>query len=145
VTARPDLTATVQPVMNVTPLVDVVLVLLIIFMVVAPRLEHDVPIELPGVAHPDPVPAMGDDPLKVTVAATGDLWIDGTRYDEGGAIAVLQAAHEADPQRRLAVRGDERASYRQIRALCALAQKIGFPGVALLVGERHHHHDEHEA
>jgi biopolymer transport protein ExbD/biopolymer transport protein TolR len=142
VTAKPDLTATVQPVMNVTPLVDVVLVLLIIFMVVAPRLEHDVPVELPGVAHTDPVAATGSDALKVTVAATGDLWIDGRRYDEPDALAALQAAHEADPQRRLAVRGDERASYGRIRALCALAQKIGFPGVALLVGERHHHHDD---
>jgi biopolymer transport protein ExbD/biopolymer transport protein TolR len=144
VTSRPDLTATVQPVMNVTPLVDVVLVLLIIFMVVAPRLAQDVPVELPGVMHTDPVSAAGDDALTVTIAATGDVWIEGTRHDESGALAALQAVHEADPQRRLAVRGDERASYRQIRALCALAQKIGFPGVALLVGERHHHHDEHE-
>ena len=142
-TSRPDLTATVQPVMNVTPLVDVVLVLLIIFMVVAPRLAQDVPVELPGVMHTDPVPAAGEGALTVTVAATGDVWLQGTRYDEPGALAVLQAAHEADPQRRLAVRGDARASYRQIRSLCALAQKIGFPGVALLVGERHHHHDEH--
>jgi biopolymer transport protein TolR len=144
-TVKPDITATVQPVMNVTPLVDVVLVLLIIFMVVAPRLDQDVPVELPGVMHTDPVSAAGDGALTVTVAATGDVWIHGARYDEPGALALLQAAHEADPQRRLAVRGDERASYRQIRSLCALAQRIGFPGVALLVGERHHHHAEHEA
>jgi biopolymer transport protein TolR len=139
VTNRPDPTASVQPDMNVTPLVDVVLVLLIIFMVVAPRLEHDVPVDLPGVVHPDPVAAAGSEALKITVAATGELWIDGQRYDEHGALAVLQAAHEADPQRRLAIRGDERLTYGQVRAVCAQAQKIGFPGVALLVGERHHH------
>jgi biopolymer transport protein TolR len=139
VTGKPDLTASVQPDMNVTPLVDVVLVLLIIFMVVAPRLEHDVPVNLPGVVNPDPVVAAGNDALKVTVAATGDVWIDGQRHDESGAIAALQAAHAADPRRRLAIRGDERSTYGQVRTVCAQAQKIGFPGVALLVGERHHH------
>jgi biopolymer transport protein TolR len=139
VTGKPDLTASVQPDMNVTPLVDVVLVLLIIFMVVAPRLEHDVPVNLPGVVNPDPVAAAGDNALKVTVAANGDVWIDGQRYDDGDATAALQAAHAADPQRRLAIRGDERLTYGQVRAVCAEAQRIGFPGVALLVGERHHH------
>ena len=138
-TGKTDLTASVQPDMNVTPLVDVVLVLLIIFMVVAPRLEHDVPVNLPGVVNPDPVAAAGEDALKVTVAATGEVWIDGQRYDESGALAALQAAHAADPQRRLAIRGDERLTYGQVRAVCAQAQRIGFPGVALLVGERHRH------
>jgi biopolymer transport protein TolR len=139
VTSKPDLTASVQPDMNVTPLVDVVLVLLIIFMVVAPRLEHDVPVNLPGVVNPDPVAAAGSDALKVTVAANGEVWIDGQRHDESGALAALQAVHAADPQRRLAIRGDERLTYGQVRAVCAQAEKIGFPGVALLVGERHHH------
>jgi biopolymer transport protein TolR len=139
VTSKADLTASVQPDMNVTPLVDVVLVLLIIFMVVAPRLEHDVPVNLPGVINPDPVAAAGDDALKVTVAEPGEVWIDGQRYDERGTLAALQAAHAADPQRRLAIRGDERLTYGQVRAVCAQAQKIGFPGVALLVGERHRH------
>jgi biopolymer transport protein ExbD/biopolymer transport protein TolR len=139
VTGKPDLTDSVRPDMNVTPLVDVVLVLLIIFMVVAPRLEHDVPVNLPGVVNPDPVAAAGSDALKLTVAATGELWIDGQRYDEDGALAALQAVHAADPQRRLAIRGDERLTYGQVRAVCAQAQKIGFPGVALLVGERHRH------
>jgi biopolymer transport protein TolR len=139
VTTRPDPSAPVQPDMNVTPLVDVVLVLLIIFVLVTPRLEHDVPVNLPGVVNPDPVAAAGNDALKVTVAATGELWIDGQRYDEGGALAALQAVHAADPQRRLAIRGDERLTYGQVRAVCAQARKIGFPGVALLVGERHRH------
>ena len=138
-TSRIDPTRPVQPDMNVTPLVDVVLVLLIIFMMVAPRLEHDVPVNLPGVTNPDPVAAAGKDALQVTVAASGDVWIDGQRYDTDGALAVLQAAHVADPQRRVSIRGDERLTFGAIRGVCAGAQRIGFPGVALLVGERHHH------
>jgi biopolymer transport protein ExbD/biopolymer transport protein TolR len=145
VSGKPDLTASVQPDMNVTPLVDVVLVLLIIFMVVAPRLEQDVPVNLPGVVNPDPVAAAGEDALKVTVAATGEVWIDDRRTDPEGVVAALQAAHAADPERRLEVRGDERLRYGQVRAVCAEAQKIGFPGVALLVGERHRRHDAGDA
>src|SRR5262249_56172928 len=126
--------------MNVTPLVDVVLVLLIIFMMVAPRLEHDVPVNLPGVMNPDPVPAAGKDALQVTVTASGEIWIDSQRYDADGALEVLQAAHVADPQRRLTIRGDERLTFGAIRAVCAGAQKIGFPRVALLLPHPHPHH-----
>jgi biopolymer transport protein TolR len=141
VTRISDLGSAVQPDMNVTPLVDVVLVLLIIFMVVAPRLEHDVTVNLPGVLNPDPMNAAGNGPLTVTVDATGALWMDGQRYDEPDAVTALQVAHAADPQRRLSIRGDERLTYGQVRTVCAAAQKIGFPGVALFVGERHHHRD----
>jgi biopolymer transport protein ExbD/biopolymer transport protein TolR len=139
VTPQPGIEPPVQPDINVTPLVDVVLVLLIIFMVVAPRLEHDVPVNLPGVVNPDPEGAGGTDPLKVTLAATGQIFIDGEPYDLDAAQAVLQEAHVADPLRRLELRGDESLAYGQVRALCARARKIGFPGVALLVGEQHRH------
>jgi biopolymer transport protein ExbD len=125
--------------MNVTPLVDVVLVLLIIFMIVAPRLEQDIPVNLPGVVNPDPEGAGGNDPLKVTLARTGQLYIDGQLYERDAAFDTLQAAHAEDPLRRLVVRGDESLTYGQVRAICARAQKIGFPGLALVVGERHRH------
>ena len=74
--------------MNVTPLVDVVLVLLIIFMVVAPRLNQDIQVELPGIFNPDP-DAKAIDPLKVTVAKAGEFWINEQQYDLDGAMQVL--------------------------------------------------------
>ena len=129
----------VQPDMNVTPLVDVVLVLLIIFMVVAPRLEQDIPVNLPGVVNPDSEGAAGSEPLKVTLARTGQLYIDSQPYELEAALDILQGAHAADPLRRLVVRGDESLTYGQVRAVCARAQKLGFPGLALVVGERHRH------
>jgi biopolymer transport protein ExbD/biopolymer transport protein TolR len=125
--------------MNVTPLVDVVLVLLIIFMVVAPRLEHDIPVNLPGVVNPDPEGAAGNDPLKITVDRSGQIYIDGEPHELDAALDLLQAAHAVDPLRRLVVRGDQSLTYGQVRAVCARAQKLGFPGVALVVGERHRH------
>jgi len=127
----------VAPEMNVTPLVDVVLVLLIIFMVVAPRLERDVPVNLPGVFNTDPQSAAGENPLEVTVARTGDLYIEGRTYALDDAATTLQAAHQSEPLRRLALRADENLPYGRMREVCDRVQKIGFPGIALMVGERH--------
>ena len=129
--------AALRPDMNVTPLVDVVLVLLIIFMVVAPRLDQDVQVELPGVFNPDPDVDVDTEPLKVTVAKAGEYYIDSQRYDLDGAIERLGAAHASDPLRRLVLRGDARLTYGQVRELFARSQQVGFPGIALMVGERH--------
>lgn len=131
-----DITPLVQPEMNVTPLVDVVLVLLIVFMVIAPQLQHDVPVALPGVVHPDASSAAGSEALQVSLTAAGEVYVEGQRYAREQLTSVLQAAHAADPLRRMAVRADERVIYNEVRTLCADAQKIGFPGVALMVGER---------
>jgi biopolymer transport protein TolR len=129
----------VRPDMNVTPLVDVVLVLLIIFMVVAPRLEQDVQVKLPGIFNPDPdVDAMAS-ALKVTIARPGEYFIENQRYDLDDAIDRLSAAHAADPLRRLILRADQDLQYGDVREIFARAQKVGFPGMALMVGEKHRH------
>jgi biopolymer transport protein ExbD len=123
--------------MNVTPLVDVVLVLLIIFMVVAPRLEQDVQVDLPGVFNPDPEVDVNADPLKVTVAKAGEYWIDEQKFDLDAAIDHLAGEHALNPMRRLILRADARLEYRDVRDLFNRAQGVGFPGMALMVGERH--------
>jgi biopolymer transport protein TolR len=125
-----------RPEMNVTPLVDVVLVLLIIFMVVAPRLDQDVQVELPGIFNPDPDVEASADPLKVSVAKVGEYYIDEHKYDLDGAITELGAKHAADPLRRLVLRADARLKYGDVRELLNRSQQVGFPGVALMVGER---------
>jgi biopolymer transport protein ExbD/biopolymer transport protein TolR len=122
--------------MNVTPLVDVVLVLLIIFMVVAPRLEQDVEVELPGIFNPDPEVDATAEPIKVTVARSGEYYIDDQKHDLEGAIEFLHTVHEADPFRRLVLRADARLTYGQVRDIFARSQQVGFPGIALMVGER---------
>jgi biopolymer transport protein ExbD/biopolymer transport protein TolR len=134
----------VRPEMNVTPLVDVVLVLLIIFMVVAPRLEQDVQVELPSIFNADPDTEGTTNPVKVTVTRNGEYYIDNKAYGIDEAIDVLSGEHAADPLRRLILRGDEGLRYGQVRELFARAQKVGFPGIALMVGERHRH-TEHVA
>jgi len=123
----------------VTPFVDVVLVLLIIFMVVAPRLEQDVQVDLPSIFNADPDTEGATNPVKVTVTRSGEFYIDSKRYGLDDAIEVLSNEHAADPLRRLVLRGDEGLLYGEVRELFARAQKVGFPGIALMVGERHRH------
>jgi biopolymer transport protein ExbD/biopolymer transport protein TolR len=122
--------------MNVTPLVDVVLVLLIIFMVVAPRMDQDVQVDLPGIFNPDPEVETSLDPLKVTVARTGEYYINDQKYGLDDAIEVLSSEHAAEPLRRLVLRADAKLSYGQMRDLFSRSQKVGFPGIALMVGEK---------
>jgi biopolymer transport protein TolR len=129
--------AALRPEMNVTPLVDVVLVLLIIFMVVAPRLDQDVQVELPGIFNPDPEVDVQAEPLKVSVAKNGEYWIDEKKFDLDGAIDFLETAHAGDPFRRLLLRADAGLTYGQVRDIFARSQKVGFPGIGLMVGERH--------
>jgi biopolymer transport protein ExbD/biopolymer transport protein TolR len=126
----------IRPEMNVTPLVDVVLVLLIIFMVVAPRMEQDVQVDLPGIFNPDPEMETSLDPLKVTVARTGEYYINDQKYGLEDAIEVLSSEHATEPLRRLVLRADAKLAYGQVRELFARSQKVGFPGVALMVGEK---------
>src|SRR5689334_24368258 len=122
--------------MNVTPLVDVVLVLLIIFMVVAPRLDQEVQVNVPGIFNPDPDVDASVEPLKVSVAKAGEYWIDEKKYDLDGAIEALGAAHAADPERRLVLRADAALKYGDVRQIFGRSQQVGFPGIALMVGER---------
>ena len=136
-TALRKRTGAVTPDMNVTPLVDVVLVLLIIFMVVAPRLEQDVEVELPGIYNPDPETKQSADPLKVTVKTAGEYYIESQKYDLDGAMEHLTMVRANDPYRRLVLRADSRLTYGNVREIFGRIQELGFPGVGLMVGERH--------
>jgi biopolymer transport protein TolR len=126
----------VQPDMNVTPLVDVVLVLLIIFMVVAPQLQRDVQVNLPGIFNPDPDVEANVDALKVTMNAPGQFHVDDDQYDLEGVIQFLSDQHQRDPLRRLVLRADSGLKYGQIREFMARSQQIGFPGLNFMVGEK---------
>ena len=127
----------IPPDITVTPLVDVVLVLLIIFMVVAPRMDQDVPVDLPGIFNPDPEVETSMDPVKLSVAKAGEYFIDEQQYDLEGAIAALAAEHAAEPMRRLVLRADAKLTYKDVREILARSQQVGFPGMSLMVGERH--------
>jgi biopolymer transport protein ExbD len=128
-----------QPVMNVTPLVDVVLVLLIIFMVVIPAMEKGVAIELPTIVHVDEDAKGRTDPVVLSLTADGVYYVDEERVSRDELREKLREIHERDVMRRLVLRGDRGVKYVRARELFAVCQEIGFPGVSLQVnaaGER---------
>ena len=119
----------VRPNINVTPLVDVVLVLLIIFMVVIPQLDQDVQVDLPSIFHPDRESRNGE-PLKIHVKQKGEYHFHNEVYDLDGLINALEVEHSANPQRRLVVRADATMRYGDTRELQNRLRQIGFDGMA---------------
>lgn len=126
----------IAPEMNVTPLVDVVLVLLIIFMVVVPQLAQDVPLELPGIFNPDPDTKSGP-PFRVSIPRAGEYFIDSQPYDLEALVARLEADHAAEPQRRIVLRADAGLRYAIVREVQQRLQEVGFPGMSFEVTKRH--------
>lgn len=123
------------PEMNVTPLVDVVLVLLIIFMIVIPGMEHSARLDLPNVAHADAEPQGRLDPITVSMTAAGVLYLEQDITPEPNLIPALRTLHQAAPTRRLVLRGDRTLHYGQLRRLYVLCQRLGFSGISLRVSE----------
>ncbi|MCL6229192.1 protein TolR [Bartonella bilalgolemii] len=118
---------------NVTPFVDVILVLLIIFMVSAPLLVNGVPLDLP---HSQAGPVQTDStPLTVSLDAQGRLAINQNYYDTKEAlIDHLKALLTEDPtqkNKRIFVRAAKTVEYQQVLQLLAHIQKAGFSQVAL--------------
>lgn len=135
---RPRRASAIEPEINVTPLVDVVLVLLIIFMVVAPRMEQDIPVTLPGVFHPDPEVEAQAPPIQVTIKEAGVYYLDGRPYGLEALLTELATEHADDPLRRLDLRADARLRYGDVRTLYARLHQIGFPGISLLASDLSH-------
>jgi biopolymer transport protein TolR len=121
--------------MNVTPLVDVVLVLLIIFMVVVPMMEKNGHIELPGIFHADEDPKGKTDPFTLSLTTDGQMYFEKEPLDADSFKTRLAEALEREPARRLILRADRNAPYAIVRKLFATCQEIGFPGISLRVNE----------
>ncbi len=123
------------PEINVTPLVDVVLVLLIIFMVVIPQLEAGAAIDLPKAHNPDQKSDVETDAITVSMTARGEVFLDRQPIARPALVPELVALHRRQPARPLRIKGDRNARYRAVRDLFRDCQSVGFPGVALEVGE----------
>jgi biopolymer transport protein ExbD/biopolymer transport protein TolR len=124
-----------KPSMNVTPLVDVVLVLLIIFMVVVPMMDKT-PIELPTIFHADVDAKSKTDPFTLSLSSDGSMFFEQEPLDQDSFKEKLDAAWKREPSRRLVLRADRSAHYGDVRKLFKTCQEIGFPGISLRVNER---------
>ena len=115
---------------NVTPMVDVMLVLLIIFMVTAPLLTASVNVDLPK-AEAAPAP-QDDKPLTVSVNAEGNIYLQDEQIELPELVAKLQAISQGTSDKKILVRGDKGNSYGTMLQVMATITQGGFTHLALL-------------
>jgi biopolymer transport protein TolR len=115
---------------NVTPFVDVMLVLLVIFMVTAPLMTAGVPVDLPKSS----ASAISEnvEPLTVSITSDNKIYIQDTEVGMENLIQRLQAVTEAKPDTRIYVRGDQQLSYGRIMEVVGAINAAGFNKVALM-------------
>lgn len=115
---------------NVTPMVDVMLVLLVIFMVTAPLLTAGVQVDLPKTSAS---PIKGDDkPLSITVDAKGRIFIQETEVSDEELVPRLKAITAAKPDNRIFIRGDKGIAYGRVMEVMGTLGAAGFDKVALV-------------
>jgi len=117
---------------NITPLVDVVLVLLIIFMVMAPQMMRKGPdVNLPHTAKPH---EQGDERGRILVSldTAGGLWIDDLAVPADRFGESLRKAAGADPDPKVVLRGDARLHFGDVRLAMLAIEQAGFQGVGLI-------------
>ncbi len=115
---------------NVTPFVDVMLVLLVVFMVTAPLLTTGVAVDLPEGSR-RPLPG-SDAPLVVSVTRDGRVFVEERELVVGELAPVLQALAAENGGRRVFVRGDRAADYGTVVAVVSALKEAGFVRVALV-------------
>ncbi|WNZ62570.1 biopolymer transporter ExbD [Myxococcus sp. MxC21-1] len=123
------------PEMNVTPLVDVVLVLLIIFMVVTPQIESGAAVELPTATNPDKENKELT-PTTVSLSATGAFFLDRQELERDALMAELKAVRAKDPDSPVVLKADRGVRYSEVRGLFKAMQELGFPGINLQVVDK---------
>jgi biopolymer transport protein TolR len=115
---------------NVTPFVDVMLVLLIVFMVTAPLLTVGVPVDLPETK----AAALNDklEPMVITIKANGSLYVQETKVSKKTLIPRLIAVTKRNKQARIYIRGDHKLNYGDIMGIMGEINQAGYTKVALI-------------
>ena len=115
---------------NVTPFVDVMLVLLIVFMVTAPLLTVGIKVDLPKVK----ATALTDikDPIEITVKLDGEVYIGETKVEVDNLIPRLNAITEQNTEARIYIRGDRVVAYGRIMEIMSIINSAGYIKVALI-------------
>ncbi len=119
---------------NVTPMVDVMLVLLIIFMVAAPLLQVGIPVELPE-AKGQQIPAPKKDPLAVTVKLNGDVFIGETQVGLDDVADKLKAIAQNGYDEPIFVRGDKGVPYGVVMKIMGRINAGGFKKLSFVLDE----------
>ena len=115
---------------NVTPFVDVMLVLLIVFMVTAPLLTVGIKVDLPKVK----ATALTDikDPIEITVKLDGEVYIGESKVEVENLIPRLNAITEQNTEARIYIRGDRVVAYGRVMEIMSMINSAGYIKVALI-------------
>jgi len=132
---RPDSSTRLRGGINVTPLVDVVLVLLIIFMIIAPRLQVEASVDLPVTDRPQDEPDDGRR-IVVTIDAAGSIRVEDREVDSARLAGSLREEAEARGTRRVVVKGDARLSFGHVQRAMFAIEEAGFRDVGLIAERR---------
>jgi biopolymer transport protein TolR len=116
---------------NVTPLVDVCLVLLIIFMVVTPMLSKGVPVNLPVTDEPERTPD-SEKQLQIAVKADGTVYLGSTVVRKEQVQSELESIQKKTPDREIAVKGDKLVKYGAVLDVLKACREVGFNNVGLV-------------
>lgn len=116
---------------NVTPLVDVCLVLLIIFMVVTPMLQQGVDVLLPQGAHAEKKAGKESD-LIISVKQDGTVFVGQDWIPDNNLLTYLKAEHQKDPSRVVMLKADKRINFGKVRSVMKTANDAEFSQIAIL-------------
>ena len=115
---------------NVTPMVDVMLVLLIVFMVAAPLMASGVKVDLPT-SNAKPL-TEEKPPIAVSLNAEGKLYVDKTEVSRATLVSTLTSVAEGDKGRRINIRGDKGLAYGKVIDTMGVINEAGFSKIALV-------------
>ena len=114
---------------NVTPFVDLMLVLLIVFMITAPMMTVDVPVNLPKAA--GAAGAMAEKSIRITINQEGQVYLEDTLLERSALIPELEKMSMGDKTQQIIIRGDSAASYGRIVALLSSLGEQGYLNLSL--------------
>jgi biopolymer transport protein ExbD len=129
---KPTLVKEVRSDINVTPLVDVCLVLLIIFMVVTPMLQKGVDVSLPETGNPEKMPE-GQKQLTVSIKQNGEVWVGQNWVPDERLEGTLEQIQSETPDKTVVVKGDRRLKYKDVRRVMQLLNEAGFSRVGVVM------------
>ncbi len=115
---------------NITPFVDVMLVLLVIFMITAPMMISGINVNLPR-ASAKPL-AGNDEPLTITITDVGKIYLQDIEVEAGALIPKLTAITKEKKDTRILVRGDKKASYGAIMNVVGSINEAGYAHLSLI-------------
>jgi biopolymer transport protein TolR len=122
---------------NVTPLVDVCLVLLIIFMVVTPLLQNGVSVQIPQADNPDKKPEGPKQKLIVVQYATPPAYhMDSKQFSKAELQAALDELYQRNPTTDLVIKADQRLKYGDVKEVFKMTKDAGFQDVGLIAEKK---------